>query len=140
MSLLGMGLHRPGSLVTFGGGVPEAADLFNVEAVAVTEIDGVSEFGCGDDDDRVFRISKDCDVKVESVMCVERLRAAKARRKVCSRNNGRLGGVSEQERKLRRFLSKRKGTRRGMLLTGPPGSGKTSLVEWVSANVIYYII
>ena len=50
MSLLGMGMHRPGSLVTFGG-VPEAADLFNVEAIALTEIDGETEF----DGDRVFR-------------------------------------------------------------------------------------
>ena len=50
MSLLGMGLHRPGSLVTFEG-VPEAADLFNVEAIVVTEINGETEFG----GDRVFR-------------------------------------------------------------------------------------
>ena len=50
LSLLGMGLHRPGSLVTFEG-VPEAADLFNVEAIALTEIDGETEF----DGDRVFR-------------------------------------------------------------------------------------
>ena len=33
-ALLGVGLHRPGSLVTFEG-VPEAADLFNVEALAI---------------------------------------------------------------------------------------------------------
>ena len=50
MSLLGIGLHRPGSLVTFEG-VPEAADLFNVEAIALTEIDGETEFSS----DRVFR-------------------------------------------------------------------------------------
>ena len=50
LSLLRMGMHRPGSLVTFGG-VPEAADLFNVEAIALTEIDGETEFGGG----RVFR-------------------------------------------------------------------------------------
>ena len=50
MSLLGIGLHRPGSLVTFEG-VPEAADLFNVEAIALAEIDGETEF----DGDRVFR-------------------------------------------------------------------------------------
>ena len=50
-ALLGMGLHRPGTLVTFEG-VPEAADLFNVEALAVTEIDGETEFGGGDS---VFR-------------------------------------------------------------------------------------
>ena len=46
-----MGLHRPGSLVTFEG-VPEAADLFNVEALAITEIDGETEFVGGY---RVFR-------------------------------------------------------------------------------------
>ena len=55
-SLLGMGLHRPGSLVTFEG-VPEAADLFNVEALAITEIDGETEFG---GDDRVLRESIQC--------------------------------------------------------------------------------
>ena len=55
-SLLGMGLHRPGSLVTFEG-VPEASDLFNVEAIAVTEIDGETEF---DGDDKVFRDAIQC--------------------------------------------------------------------------------
>ena len=55
-TLLGMGLHRPGSLVTFEG-VPEASDLFNVEAIAVTEIDGETEF---DGDDKVFRDAIQC--------------------------------------------------------------------------------
>ena len=63
-------------------------------------------------------------------MCMERLKTA--RRRV--RRNGRLGGVSEQEKKLRRFISKRTGSPGGILLTGPSGSGKTSLVEWVSAE------
>ena len=55
-ALLGMGLHMPGSLVTFEG-VPEAADLFNVEAIALTEIDGETKFG---GDDRVFRDPIQC--------------------------------------------------------------------------------
>jgi type II secretory ATPase GspE/PulE/Tfp pilus assembly ATPase PilB-like protein len=76
-------------------------------------------------------IGRDCSVVIEEVICVERLKCLFGGKDA---SVFKLGGVASQEKKLRQFLvgKKPRGELRGILLTGPTGSGKTAIVKWAS--------